>query len=130
MQNGAGLENKMKVAKIKYKVSKDGSVVGAIVVGANALPPGAIVARGTLHIDEAFTATGLATTALGIEAADDVLAATAKASLTLNAMLNIVPVGTAATQIKTTVWRGVTVTTAVDVLLTGGFTLFLEYYVL
>lgn len=129
-QSLSGLEKQMKVAKFVYDFAKDGGAVGAVVVGAGMLPNGAIVNGGTVHVDTAVTSGGSATVALGIETATDVLGATGKASFTLGARLDVVPVRTAATAVKTTASRGLTVTIGTATLTAGKITVFLEYYVI
>jgi hypothetical protein len=118
----------MKVAKIVYDFAKDGGAVGNIIVGAGMIPKDAIVVGGLIFVNTAVTSGGAATVALRLEADADLLAATAKASISLNAKLDVIPVRTAATVIKATDYRGVTVQVAVADLTAGKLTIFLEYY--
>ncbi len=123
-----GLEPAKRVAYFEYDFAKDGGAVGDIALRGDRLPNDAVITSGMIHVNTAVTSGGLATVALSVLAAEDVLAATAKASLTLNALLDTVPVGTAATAIRTTsAGLGVTMSIAVAALTAGKITVALEY---
>lgn len=123
-----GLEPAKRVAYFEYDFAKDGGAVGDIALRGDRLPNDAVITSGMIHVNTAVTSDGLATVALSVLAAEDVLAATAKASLTLNALLDTVPVGTAATAIRTTsAGLGVTMSIAVAALTAGKITVALEY---
>ena len=91
-----GLEPAKRVAYFEYNFDRDGGAVGDIDMRGDALPEGAIVTSGMVHVVAAVTSDGAATVALKLLGAGDILAATAKASLTANALIDTVPVGTAA----------------------------------
>jgi len=124
-----GLEPVKKVAYFEYDFSRDGGAVGAIALRGDSLPAGAIVTTGKVHINTAVTSDGSATLALKIVGAADVLTATAVGSFSSNALLDTVPVNTAATSIKVaTTGTGMTLTVAVAALTAGKFTVAMEYY--
>lgn len=124
-----GLEPVKRVAYFEYDFARDGGAVGDIPLRGDALPAGAIVTDGKIHVHAAVTSTGDATVALNLLTAADILAATAKAALTANALLDVVPVRTAATSIRNTVaGAGLTATVAVAALTAGKFIVALEYY--
>ena len=125
-----GLENAKKVAYFEYDFSKDGGAVGDITLRGSALPIGAIVNMGLIHVQTAVTSGGSATLALKLINAEDVVAATAKASLTLNALLDTVPDGTAATSVRiVTAGTKLVATVAVAALTAGKLIVPLEYYI-
>jgi len=90
------------VSYCEYDFSVDGGAVSAITVECNPIPAGAIITSGVIHVKTAVTSAGSATVAIQALSSEDILAATGKASLTLNALLDVVPVGTAATMIRAT----------------------------
>lgn len=121
------LDGSLQSTVFEYDFAKHGGAVGDIALAAQ-IPSGAIVTRGMVHVVTAVTSGGSATVALKLVGTADVLAATAKASLTAGALLDTVPVGTAATAIKTTANTGLTVTVAVAALTAGKIRVHLEYY--
>ena len=123
-----GLEPNKRVAYFEYDFAMDGGAVGDITLRGDRLPNDAVITSGMIHVNTAVTSGGSATVALKVLSAGDVLAATAKTSLTLNALLDTVPVGTAATAVRTTsAGLGVTMTVAVAALTAGKITVALEY---
>lgn len=124
-----GLETRKGVAVFEYDFAKHGGAVGDITVDPKLLPIGAIVTSGVIHVKTAVLSSGAATVALKLVGANDVLAATGKASLTLNALLDTVPVGTAATMIRCTAATQLTVTVAAAALTAGKIAVALEYMV-
>jgi hypothetical protein len=126
MQN-SGLSPMKYVADFRYDFAKDGGAVGDIELGPY-LPVNAIITSGMIHVETAATSGGSATVALKVNTAEDVLAATAVGSLTLNALLDVVPVGTAATAIRTTALKKLTMSIAVASLTAGKIRVILEYY--
>ena len=126
MQN-SGLSPMKYVADFRYDFAKDGGAVGDIELGPY-LPVNAIITSGMIHVETAATSGGSATVALKVNTAEDVLAATAVGSLTLNALLDVVPVGTAATAIRTTALKKLTMTIATATLTAGKIRVVLEYY--
>lgn len=121
----------LKVAHVIYDFAVDGGAQGAITpVGTVNLPNKAIIVGGTANIIAAVTSLGSATVSIGTSAgssATSILAATAKASLTLAALLNIVPVF--ATPIKLTAAGNVTFTVGAADVTAGKIEAFLLYYV-
>lgn len=124
-----GLEAAKRVAYYEYDFAIDGGAVGDITLRGPGLPAGAIVTDGKIHVHNAITSGGAATAAMKIESADDVLAATAKATLALNALLDVVPVRTAATAIRVTSnGKKVVMTVGTAALTAGKLVLALEYF--
>jgi len=124
-----GLEPSKKVAYFEWDFTKDGGAVGDIALRGDRLPNDAVVHNGIIHVNTATTAGGAATLALKLVAANDIKAATAVASFTVNALIATVPVGTAATSLRTTsAGLGVVLTVAVAALTAGKITVALEYY--
>lgn len=124
-----GLENAKKVAYFEYSFAKDGGAVGDITLRGARLPAGAIVTTGIIHVLTAVTSGGAPTVALKLVDAEDVLAATLKGSLTLNALLDTVPVGTAATAVRCTANTALTMTIGVADLTAGKLAVALDYVV-
>lgn len=124
-----GLEPVKRVAYFEYDFARDGGAVGDIAMRGDAIPADAIIVDGKVHVNTAVTSGGSATVALKLLTAADIMAATAKASLAQNAILDVVPVRTAATAIRNTT-EGVklTATVAVAALTAGKITVALEYY--
>jgi hypothetical protein len=125
------LENYKQVGMWEYDFAKDGGAVGDITLRGPKLPVGAIVTgEGWVKVYTAVTSDGAATVALKITTAEDVLAATGKASFTLNALLDAVPDEAAANAITVaTAAKGVTATVATAALTAGKFVVILEYIV-
>ena len=61
------------------------------------MPDKAVILGGIVDVETAVTSGGATTIALKLESADDILAATAKASFSANALIACVPVFSAAT---------------------------------
>lgn len=114
------------LALFEYDFAVHGGVVGAIVVGANRLPPGAIVLDGIIHIITAIVGT-TSTLAIHVTGAEDVLAATAEGSLTVGLLVDPVCDGTAANAIKVAAPSGCTFTIAVNDLSAGKVVVGLRY---
>jgi hypothetical protein len=110
MQN-APLAGRLGWAVFEYDFAKHGGAQGAITVGPKMLPAGAIIMDGIIHVKTACLGSSgtLQVMAVG---ADDLLTATNVSSLTLNALIDIVPVGTAATMIRCTAATQLTCTIA------------------
>lgn len=124
-----GLEPVKRVAYFEYDFARDGGAVGDINLRGDAIPDDAIVVNGKVHVNTAVTSGGSATVALKMLTAADIMGATAVASLSANAILDVVPVGTAATAIRnTTAGVQLKATVAVAALTAGKFTVALEYY--
>ena len=123
------LENRVRVAVYEYDFAKDGGAVGDITLRGPDLPIGACVDFGLLDVLTAVTSDGSATIALKAVSSEEILAATGKASFTLNATLATVPVGTAATTIKCTARKKPVMTIAAAALTAGKFRLAMRYMV-
>ena len=124
-----GLHPGKRVAYFEYDFSRDGGSIGDITLRGDALPNEALVDIGKIHIKTACTSGGSATIALKVVGTADVLAATAVASFSAGAVLNTVPVATAATSIKVAAsGLKVVATVAVAALTAGRFIVALEYY--
>ncbi len=125
----SGLDNDVDVAYFQYDFSKQGGAVGDILVGGDSIPQNAVIRRGMIDVQTAATSGGLATIAVSAVNAADVLGATAVASFSLNAMLDVVPVNTAATSIRAASAdiKQIKITVAVAALTAGVFTVALEY---
>ncbi|WP_321376940.1 hypothetical protein [Trichococcus shcherbakoviae] len=100
-----------------YDFSVHGGAVGDIDLGVT-VPANTIILDGILDVVKAVTVGTNGTIALKVEAAGDVLAAVAAGTLT-KGRHDIVPVGTAATSIKTTVARKITATIATAAVTAG-----------
>jgi hypothetical protein len=122
------LESNCRQASFQYDFTRHGGAVGAITVPGDNIPADAIILDGIIRVNTAVTSSGLATVAIMAQGAADILAATAKASLTLNALLNTVPVGTAATAIRlTAAITGLTFTVGTEALTAGKITVSLRW---
>lgn len=85
----------LRVAHAKYDFAVDGGVTGLITpVDADTIPDNAIMVGGTINSPTAVTSDGSATLAIGTaagSAADAIKDATAKASYSADALLDVVP---------------------------------------
>jgi hypothetical protein len=119
--------------KFVHDTAIDGLVQGAVIIRLGSLPTNALIMGGAVWVDTAYTSLGSATLALSVEGANDILTATAVASLTAGAVIAVAPVIiTAATWVKTSasVNRGLTATIATADMLTGKLTCWLYYTVM
>ncbi len=93
------------------------------------IPANAIILRGIIEVTDAFTdAAGASRTSIQAEAAEDLLADSAVGALGVG-LVDVIPVGTAATAVQTTVARELSVR-VVDAELTAGTAIiFVEYVV-
>lgn len=110
----------------EYDFAVEGGTAGAIVVGAGKLPTGAIILDGIVHVVTAIVGT-TSTLAIHVATAEDVLAATAEASLTVGLLVDTVCDGTAANAIKVTAGLGVTFTIGTNDLTAGKVVVGLRY---
>ena len=125
-----GLENKKQTAYFEYDFSKHGGEVGDIEVPGNGIPKGAVIHIGGIHVKTAVTSGDAATVAIKALTSADILAATGKASLALNDLLDTVPDGTAANAIRVTSnITALTFTVAVADLTAGKIAVALDYWV-
>ena len=116
-----------RTARFSYDFARDGGAVGDITLDDDVLPDDALITRGMIHVKTALVG-ATATVALTVNTSEDILAATAITSFTLAAILDVVPVRTAATAIKTTTKKNLTMTIATAALTAGKFEVFLSYY--
>lgn len=121
----------LKIARAIYDFSVDGGAVSTITPKKTvSLPDNAVIIGGTVNSTVAVTSAGAATVAVGTSAgssATSILAATAKASLSLDALLNVVPVF--ATPVKLTAKGDVTFTIGTAALTAGVIEVTLLYFV-
>ena len=117
MQNSP-LEGRLGWAVFEYDFALHGGAISAITVGPSILPPGAIIMDGIIHVKTACLGSS-GTLQIMAVGTDDILTATNVSSLTLNALIDIVPVGTAATSIRCTAHTSLTFTIATTAFTAG-----------
>jgi hypothetical protein len=121
----------LRVAHAIFSFAVDGGVTGLITpVSTAVIPANAIIIGGTVNVVAAVTSLGSATLSVGTSAgssASALLAATAKASLTLAAILNAVP--TLAVPVKMSAAGSITVTVGSADLTAGKVEIFLFFVV-
>lgn len=124
-----GLEERKRVAYFEYDFAKEGGAVGDITLRGSNLPKGAVVTDGVIDVETAVTGT-TSTVALKLVSAEDILAATAEASFSEDALLDVVPDGAVANMVgPLAANKNLVATVAVNPLTAGKFTVALEYYV-
>jgi hypothetical protein len=125
-----GLGN-LRMARAIYDFSVDGGAVSTITPKKTVtLPDNAVIVGGTVNSTTAVTSAGSATVSVGTSAGSSttsLLAATAKASLSADAVLNAVPVF--ATPVKLTAKGDVTFTVGTAALTAGVIEVTLFYFV-
>lgn len=118
-------------AKAIYSFAADGGAQATIVPKRTAsLPKNAVIVGGSINSTGAVLSAGSATLAVGTSAGSSttsILAATAKASLSANALINAVPVW--ATPVKLSAAGNITVTIGTADLTAGVVEITLLYYV-
>lgn len=118
--NGKSGLGELQMARAIYDFSLDGGAIAEIIPVNNCLiPDNAVIVGGTINVTTAVTSATGANLTIGTtagSAADSLLASTAKGSLTLNALINAVPVF--ATPVKMTAVGYISVTP--DAVLTAG----------
>ena len=118
--------------RFDYDFAKDGGAVGSILLRCTEkLPANFVIATAIADVAVLVAGGGGATIAFQAEAANDVRVA---ATITTGGFDSIgrkalIPVGTAATTVKTTVPRTLTLVVAVAALTAGRFSVFVEGYV-
>ena len=124
----SGLENNLRTSYFQYDFARHGGVVGAITVTGDGIPSGAIICNGLVHVNTAVVGTTSTVAIMAVNAAD-VLAATAEASLTINALIVTVPdFATAAHYIRlTAAINSLTFTVATGALTAGKITVGLNW---
>jgi hypothetical protein len=132
VQLGTQITRKKKqVMRAQYDYAKQGGLISTInlkdVDGKDAvLPSKSIITNVVIDVLTALGSGGSPTLALGANTTTDLKAATASSSYT--SILAGIPVGTAATAVKTTAQRTLTTTIAVASVNAGKFDVFVEYY--
>ena len=121
---------KKHVMRAKYDFSVSGGAIGAISLldengKAAIIPNKAVITDAMIDVITAPTSGGSATIAIGVNTTTDLKGATAYGSYT--GIVAGVPVGTAATAVKTTADRTVTATIATAALTDGKFYVLIEY---
>lgn len=128
---------RLKEASGEYDFAVDGGAVSTITLrsaggaslGGN-IPVGSVVTGGYIEVDTAVTSGGAATLGVNSEAAGDLLAAgtlVSGAPWSTTGRKAIVPVFTAATFVKTTAARALTITVGVATLTAGKFRVVVFY---
>lgn len=110
-----------------YSFAVDGGAQGAIVLRSNdgPIPSGSVITGGFVDVTDAcLSATG--TIALHVEAANDIVTAAGQAGFTAGRK-SVIPAGTGATAVKTTVSRAPTLTIATAAFTAGILKLVLYY---
>lgn len=119
----------LRVAHAIYDFAADGGAVATIAPrNSDTIPDNAIMVGGTINVTTAVLSGGSATVAIGTSAgssATSIKAATAKASLSADAVLNAVPVF--ATPVKMTAAGTITFTVAVSALTAGVIEVWIFY---
>ena len=120
----------LQVAYAKYDFAVNGGLVSTIAPASSLLPDNAIIVGGTINSTTAVTSGGAGTVAIGTSAGSSttsILGATAKATLSLDAVLNAVPVF--ATPVKLTAAGTITFTIGTAALTAGVIEVWLYYVV-
>ena len=114
----APLAGRLGWAVFEYDFASDGGAIGTTAFGSKILPPGAIIMDGIVHVKVAPVGSG-ATVAFQALAAEDIMDTTAITALTLNALIDINPVGTASTMIRCTAATQLSIVIATAALTAG-----------
>jgi len=119
-----------RVKQFLYDFSVHGGAVGSITLD-GLLPDNALVTSGMIEVITAVTSTGDPTVAMQLVSAEDILAETLKGALLVNTRVDIVPVGTAATMVKTATAAGTALVVVIGTaaLTAGKLLITLEYFV-
>lgn len=121
--------SELRTVRTVYNFAQDGGAIGVIQPkNCAALPATAVIVGATINSIVAVTSAGSATLSVGTSAgssATSILAATAKASLSINALLNGVPTFAAPVKLTAAGYVNVTVATAA---VTAGIVEVLVYY--
>ena len=91
--------SRVKLALFEYDFAVDGGVAGAIIKNPDGLPANSIIWDGMILIHTAIVGT-TSTLAISVVGANDMLTATAEASLTVGLLMDVVPDGTAAAAVQ------------------------------
>lgn len=126
MPNAGGLAPKKNTAIWTYDFDKYGGAVGDITLD-ELLPSNAVITYAYAHVVAACTSAGAATVAARIMSPEDVVAATALASLVIASNVDGVPDNTAGNMIVTTANMSLIVTVEVADLTAGKINFVVEY---
>lgn len=126
------------LVKAVYDFAVQGGAIGNLLLLDDAgnkaiLPTGAVVTRVRAYVVTAVTSAGSATVAGTLLAGGDMMAATAKASLTIGAFIDGVPAGTAATlkgPVVSATGTQLSVDVAVAALTAGKIQFFVDYIII
>lgn len=130
----SGAVGTRRTLRADYDFAVNGGAVSTIaLLGATTIPASAVVTEGYIDVVTACTSGGAATIAVQVQSAGDIVAATAVASWTTG-IKNVLPADTsgsltAATAVKTTAARDVSVVIAAQPLTAGKFSVYLTYVV-
>lgn len=123
----------MRVAYAMYNFAADGGAIATITPAVNSnIPANAVIVGAVINPTTAVTSLGSATVSIGTSAGSSttsIVGATAKASLSLDALVAATPVFTAATSFKMTAAGSITFTVAVAALTAGVIEVFVFYVV-
>ena len=121
----------VKTWKGSYSFAVDGGAVSTITLRSNdgPIPVGSYILTGILEVTTALDSGGSATAAVTVEAANDLVTATAFGSSpwSTTGRKSLIPVATGATSIKTTAARTPAVVIATAALTAGVFNVILTY---
>lgn len=116
-----------KVAEANYDFAVDGGAVSTITLrGDNSIPAGSVITGGYIDVETAVLPITTTTVALSAEAAGDLRAAAVASDLTVGRK-SIIPAGTGATSVKTTVARSLAVVIAAGAVTAGKFRVVVFY---
>ena len=122
-----GLGSRVMEFDFVYDFAKHGGAVSTITVGPKLIPAQTIITQGIIRVVTAPVGSG-ASVALHLLSSEDILAATAITSLTLDALLDTVPVGTAATSLICTAATQLSVVISAAALTAGKIAVHLQGY--
>ena len=117
MQNEA-LASRLGWAVYEYDFAKHGGAVSSISITPKLIPTGGVILGGMVHVKTALVGSGASVAFYAVNAGD-ILETTAITSLTLNALLDVVPVYTAATAIRCTAHTQLTMVISAAALTAG-----------
>jgi hypothetical protein len=114
----------LKTAVGEYDFAVDGGAISTITLRSgnslgNSVPAGSVIISGYVEVDTQLTSGGAATIGVNLEAAGDLLAAATAVATYTTGRKSLIPVGTGAASVKTTVARSVAITVAAAALTAG-----------
>jgi hypothetical protein len=118
----------------EYDFAVDGGAVSTITLRSanaigNVVPAGSVVLSGYIEVDTLLGAGAGATIGVGLEAAGDLLAAAIFSGTpwSTTGRKSVIPVGTGAASVKTTVARSISIAIAVNTVTSGKFRVVVVY---